>query len=132
MVVTTSAVFAALLFTQTFPAVTRSSGLVANCTTLTVDGPVPSVGTQFNIRFNCGPGVAAVSAPTSTVVTVTPTFTLPAGYLFLGTVPPTSDVSNCSQLTSGQPVGMSGSSDYCAAVDATTVQLATFDVSWAA
>src|SRR2546425_13126084 len=82
MLVTTSAVFAVVIFTQTFPAITRPApAITANCTTpttLSVVGTVPAVGTSGTIRFNCGAGVAAFSAPAG--VSATPTFTLPPGY----------------------------------------------------
>ncbi len=134
MVVSTSAVFAALLFTQTFPPVTRASGLVANCTTLSVIGAVPTVGTAGFVQFGCGASDAAFSVPTG--VTATPTFTLPAGYLSLSanTVPASfaCGTSGLPVFTSGTPITLGATGyTYCAQVDATTVQLATFDVSWA-
>jgi len=131
MVVTTSAVFAAFLFTQTFPPVTRPSGLLANCTTLSVDGAIPVVGTTGFIQLDCGGGVAAFS----TSATVTPTFTLPAGYTSLQYVPADGTFAcgtYSGPVTSGNPVTFGvGSFDYCISVDSDTLVLATFDISWA-
>lgn len=131
MVVATSAVFAVVLFTQTFPSVTRPApAITSNCTTLVVKGVIPAVGTSDFLRFDCGGGLAAFSVPTFS--SAIPTFTLPTGYTSLMVVP----VENaCLQfptgLTSGSAYSFSaGSFDYCALLDTNTLELATFDITW--
>ena len=130
--VTTTAVFAVLLFTQTFPPVTRPAPvIVANCTTLSVEGSIPATGTTGVIDFDCAGGVAAFSITTNPA-TATPTFTLPAGYTSLSVLPHPAPPGCGGQLTSGSPVtfAVGASSDYCANVDSSTAQLATFTITW--
>ncbi len=131
MVVTTSAVFAVVIFTQTFPPITRPApAITANCTTLSVEGAIPAVGTSGFIRFNCGAGVAAFSAPAG--ARATPTFTLPAGYTNLQIVGATQLSCPGNNLLSGTSFSfaLAGDFDYCSALDSNTAVLATFDITW--
>ncbi len=133
----TSVVTAVMVFGQTFPVLSISPNLTANCTTLIADPSEVAIGSDGQITFECNPDSAFTV--TGGTVTAVPTFdVLTAGYdsLHIYKWDGVMITGACSTRTANAPLTSTSQVSlapqewaYCATFTGATT-LDTFSVDW--